>query len=308
MKGGTTELGEQARHNHPHLHMPNREQHFFGQPADSRVLSPVAWHEYLWGARTGPSWGSWDIRNGTGLAIEKTPSYFRSPTALTNINNLLPSARLVLLLREPAARSFSHFRMLTAFRHEDASNDAASFHMRTVPEVRARCAHAALPELKPCLQRLHACGEFASDAACGRIAHKVYQDGPRSITHSQGSAASWIERSIYGNSIRRMYSIGWGCDRVAIIVSEKFKAEPTETLRSLWKALGVPHNVEISSDHQGRSPGTKQRGHHTQQVEASHDMSNATREVLESFFRPSVHDVAGLVPALNLKYWWPSYF
>ena len=43
-------------------------------------------------------------------------------------------------------------------------------------------------------------------------------------------------------------------------------------------------------------------------VAASPDMRNDTRHMLESFFRPDVYDVAGLVPALNLHLWWPAYF
>tara|TARA_B110001452_G_scaffold187844_1_gene158203 strand:- start:1336 stop:2580 length:1245 start_codon:yes stop_codon:yes gene_type:complete len=317
MKGGTTELGEQARHNHPHLHMARNEEHFFGHlvnsnNATSSALSPRRWHDYLWGQRTGDAWGSWDIRNGNGLAIEKSPSYFRSPSALMQINTLLPTARLVLLLREPASRAYSHFRMITGCRHLDASNDATSFHEMAVREVKTRCARAAFTSLTmgsaespACLPRLHACGKlnFASDNACTRITHKVYQDVPSKYTSSLASSSSMIERSIYGNSIRRMYAAGWGCDRVAIIVSERFKAEPTEVLRSLWKALGVPYAAEVSSEHHGKAPGMR-----PSRRKASQDMRNDTLKMLEKFFRPSVYDVAGLVPALKLQRWWPSYF
>ena len=251
---------------------------------------------------TGASWGSLDIRNGTGLALEKTPSYFRSPHVLRGINKLLPSARLVLLLREPAARAYSHFRMTMAFKHRDARNDARSFHETAVKEVKQRCASALSPTtLSACLRRLHACGKSASDDSCAALARKVYKE-----TH-QG----YIERSVYANGIRSMYGIGWGCDRVAIIVSEQFKVQPTMVLRRLWKALGVPHDVVVSSDHQGKAPGSGEkevREKKVRDVVATQDMRNDTRHMLESFFRPDVYDVAGLVPALNLHLWWPAYF
>ena len=49
---------------------------------------------------------------GRGFAVEKTPSYMRNVNgAVLNIARLLPSVRLILLLREPAARAYSHFRM-----------------------------------------------------------------------------------------------------------------------------------------------------------------------------------------------------
>ena len=143
------------------------------------------------------------------------------------INTLLPTTRLVVLLREPASRAYSHFRMITGCRHTDASNDAFLFQEMAVREVKARCARAGFTSLTTgsdespaCLPRLHACGKpnFASDAACTRIAHKIYRDVPSQYTRSSASSSSIIERSIYGNSIRRMYAIGWGCDRVAIMV------------------------------------------------------------------------------------------
>ena len=61
-------------------------------------------------------WGNNDVRDGTGFAFEKSPEYARKPWAMEEIAALLPSVRLVLLLREPASRAYSHFRMRFAVR------------------------------------------------------------------------------------------------------------------------------------------------------------------------------------------------
>ena len=177
-----------------------------------------------------------------------------------------------------------------AFKHRDARNDAQSFHETAVKEVKQRCASALSPTtLSACLGRLHACGKSASDDSCAALARKVYKETHQGMSCCQARGA-YIERSIYADGIRSMYGIGWGCDRVAIIVSEQFKVQPTMVLRRLWKELGVPYDAVVSSDYQGKAPGSRKKrnsgaGDPTY-VAASPDMRNDTRHMLESFFRP----------------------
>ena len=291
MKGGTSELLAQARA-HPHLHAPSGEEHWFGQHEGSHApRAPSSWHHYLWSKRN-KAWGSLDIRSGAGLAIEKTPSYFRYDASLAHIRLLLPSARLVLLLREPADRAYSHFRM-TAPGHSIAmEQEPQVFQQKVSAALAKRCASVRLASLATCLERLGAC--TTGTTTCSSVKAALYEDRHTPLSTND----SLIERSLYSDRIRAMYRTGWGCDHVTIIVTEQFLAQPTAELRSLWRALGLPYNTTIADDHRGAAPH-----HHT-----SLPMLNTTRLTLTKFFDPDVRDTVALLPALNLKMWWPAYF
>jgi hypothetical protein len=45
-----------------------------------------------------------------GLCIEASPSYLPSPAALRLMHDVLPSARIIVLLRDPVERAFSHYQ------------------------------------------------------------------------------------------------------------------------------------------------------------------------------------------------------
>jgi hypothetical protein len=45
-----------------------------------------------------------------GLCLEATPSYLPSPPALRMMGQVLPDAKVVVLLRDPVARAFSHYQ------------------------------------------------------------------------------------------------------------------------------------------------------------------------------------------------------
>ena len=74
-----------------------------------------------------------------------------------------------------------------------------------------------------------------------------YQDAP----------ASLVERGVYAGAIERLARLRFGCDRVTVILSERFMAEPEPTLRWLWGALGLPYVAKVTSP--GKAPMTQNR-------------------------------------------------
>jgi hypothetical protein len=99
-KCGTTALYEMLRR-HEQIHMPVKEPWYF---AADQVLSPTEGMP-----RTLQEYRSLFDRARPGQRIgEATPSYLRSRTAAARIAELRPDARIVAILREPAAflRSF----------------------------------------------------------------------------------------------------------------------------------------------------------------------------------------------------------
>ena len=125
-KSGTTWLYENLRQ-HPDLFLPDeKEVHYF----DLHYERDLA--KYTREFR----------RAGRRLAGEITPAYsILPPDRIRQVHTLMPDARLILLLRDPIERAWSHALMqLVQFpkcRFEDVSSEAFLEHFRS-PESRQR--------------------------------------------------------------------------------------------------------------------------------------------------------------------------
>lgn len=102
-KGGTTALDRQLRR-HPALEMARvKEVHFF----DDESLR--------WDAPDyAPLHGFFTARAGIRRRGEATPIYSFWPNALERLRAYNPAARLIMMLRHPVTRAFSHWRMETS--------------------------------------------------------------------------------------------------------------------------------------------------------------------------------------------------
>lgn len=125
-KGGTTALARFLGH-HPDLALPEaKELHFFDDES-------IAWcapdYERLHAPFTGVSrqrrWG------------EATPIYSYWPRAIERLATYNPDAKLILLLRHPAFRAWSHWRMETMRGYEVLPFSAA---IRPIGRERVRAA------------------------------------------------------------------------------------------------------------------------------------------------------------------------
>ena len=100
MKSGTSALAAALSH-HPDVWMPARELHFFNRE-----------DQYAKGAdayRT--CFGGWSGQVAVG---EKTPIYGFHLEAAARIGNMLPDVKFIWILREPVARTYSHYWFATA--------------------------------------------------------------------------------------------------------------------------------------------------------------------------------------------------
>ena len=93
-KSGTTTLLEALGH-HPRVFAPQSELHFFSHRWDRGL----PWYETQFAPAAA------DDR----VVGEKSPSYLSHPVAAERIAATLPEARLVVLLRDPAQRAYSHY-------------------------------------------------------------------------------------------------------------------------------------------------------------------------------------------------------
>ena len=93
-KAGTTSLYRMLR-KHPQIHMPRtKELHFFD----------VHWDRASSGTPTSSRPGRWEWRRG-----EATPYYLYRPMVRERMLQVLPKARIVVILRNPVDRAYSHY-------------------------------------------------------------------------------------------------------------------------------------------------------------------------------------------------------
>jgi hypothetical protein len=93
MRCGTSALTRMLRQ-HPDVHMPGKELHYFDKTKCGELNSCYLAH----------------FKTGVKLNGEKTPRYIADPVALTHIAHVLPDIKLIVLLRDPVRRFKSHHR------------------------------------------------------------------------------------------------------------------------------------------------------------------------------------------------------
>lgn len=109
-KGGTTALDAMLRR-HPTIQMASRkEPHFFDNEAISWASPDYdLFHQFF-------DWTAKDVIRG-----EATPIYSYWPNAIERLHRYNPGAKLIVGLRHPAHRAFSHWRMETTRKGENLS-------------------------------------------------------------------------------------------------------------------------------------------------------------------------------------------
>jgi hypothetical protein len=97
MKGGTTSMFQYLAL-HPHVHPPFRKEiKYF----DIHYPKGLGWYRSHF-----PLWLK--MRDG-GLTGEATPYYLFHPLAAARMANVLPKVKLILMLRNPVDRTYSHY-------------------------------------------------------------------------------------------------------------------------------------------------------------------------------------------------------
>lgn len=110
-KGGTTALFDHLVE-HPALSLPAcKEAHFFDDEVGVDWSAPdyAPYHALFEGAAPGTLWG------------EATPIYIYWPNALERIRAYNPAMKLIVVLRDPVERAWSHWRMERARGTESLS-------------------------------------------------------------------------------------------------------------------------------------------------------------------------------------------
>ncbi len=109
-KGGTSSLYYYLDQ-HPDVHLPlKKETNYF----DLYIKRGINWYK-----------GFFPILDENRITGEATPSYFFHPKVPLRIAQGLPAVKIIILLRDPIERAFSHYKMEVR-RHKEPNKDFLS--------------------------------------------------------------------------------------------------------------------------------------------------------------------------------------
>jgi hypothetical protein len=196
---GAQKCGTSSMHNylaqHPGVIAPQRKEvHYF----DVNYERGEAWYRAHFGREREP-----------GLNLDSSPYYLFHPAVPRRMHELLPDARLVVLLRDPARRAYSQYWHERDKGREDLSFEAA------IDAEPARLGRS---------EEMLASGELA-----------------RSHEHQRHS---YLARGRYAEQLERWYGI-YPRDRVHVVRFEDFVKEPLAGLNGTLAFLGLPPAASV---------------------------------------------------------------
>lgn len=206
-KCATTTLFELLRQ-HPAINMPLEKEVPFFTGAN---VSEADWADYAddyFGARDGRLWG------------KATPQYMCDPSAAARIHSMMPSVKLVAILRDPIARTWSHYQMgrrrATELRSfEDAIDPLLA------PDALARSRSLSVP------------------------------------THRNGyepESDFYVAWSEYGRILEQYVQL-FGSENVLVLYTEDLERDPEGTLDQLLAFIGLSEGFRPSGLGQVMHPG-----------------------------------------------------
>lgn len=197
MRGGTSRFyGFLIRH--PFVkRAASKELHYFDRPG--RLDQGIEWYRRCFPA---PEWKD-GRKTITG---EATPQYLFDPLVPERMAQVAPEARLIVLLRNPVDRAFSHYHLSVRRGHETRSFEEA------IDEEQALLADG---------------GEEASDLA-------------RPPGAGQRRLSRLLAKGIYVDQIVRWRRF-FGEEQMLVLQSEEFYKHTADTLRLTQEFLGLPY-------------------------------------------------------------------
>lgn len=197
-KAGTTSLHAYLCQHPQVLGARGKEVHFF----DFNFARGLNWYRRQCPSRLRAAWQRIKARRPV-LIGESTPYYLFHPYACDRIAEALPGVRIIILLRDPAARAYSHYRHNVRAGWESLSFDEA------LAQESQRMARAEA---------------------------KLAQD-EQAISHEH-AAYSYQARGRYLDQLLR-FERAFGKANVKVLSSESLFRAPTETYGEVLDFLGL---------------------------------------------------------------------
>lgn len=196
---GAQKCGTSSLHNyltqHPGVITPLRKEvHYF----DVNYARGEAWYRAHFGRQGEP-----------GINLDSSPYYLFHPAVPRRMHELIPDARLIVLLRDPVRRAYSHYWHERHKGREDLSFEAA---VDAEPQRLARA------------DELLASGEIAASRE-----HQLH---------------SYLARGRYAEQLARWFAF-YPRERIHVVRFEDFARDPLAGLNGTLEFLGLPPAVSV---------------------------------------------------------------
>jgi hypothetical protein len=216
-KGGTSSLYRYLE-THPDLKLSYRKQlHFF----DKFYFKGINWYRACFPI---------SALNRSTITGEATPYYIIHPHAPKRMHQALPNVKLLLVVRNPIDRAYSHYQM----KVDQGFEKIGSFE-EAIAQEEARTG----PELQKML------------------------DDPTYYSRDYRNF-SYLARGRYAEQLKRWLEF-YPKDQIMVINSEHFFADPMKTLRRVYDFLGIsdykPQNLKVYNQrsYSNMEPATRKK-------------------------------------------------
>lgn len=244
-KAGTSNLlGWMERH--PAIRVALEERHFFDKTprVDARRVDTYAPYLFRSDFLLSPR----ELRDGV-ITVEKTPNYISDPDAARRMHELLPSARLIVSLRDPVTRTYSAWQHHCRARRYDDDG------------VNVRRVKTGTGNLIRCVP-----DAFERYLASGSM-----------------DALPVVRRGEYASQLRRLLSY-YDPTNVLILFYEDMRSKPFETMRRVERFAGVASFPYESFTYVSSEGRVRLRGVPTKATRPYERMSETSRERLWHYF------------------------
>lgn len=195
-KGGTTSLFNYLIQ-HPQVLSPLRKEiKFF----DSNFFRGFFWYRAHFPLKS-------KLRGAQALTGEASPYYMYHPSAPERIKAALPSVKIIVILRNPVDRAYSHYQHMVRVGREDLSFEQA------IEKESERLAGEA--------------EKIAADASYPQYRHIQY---------------SYLERGRYVDQVQKLYRL-FPRENILILKSEDLYSEPANIMNAAFTFLGLPFKI-----------------------------------------------------------------
>lgn len=174
--------------------------------------------------------------------VDITPSYLYDATAPLWVRPMLPEARILVILREPASRAVSNFNMKwQKLREAEVKRNDTSFQSLTQQQREAAWVESLRANATRQMQQLAACYSKVGTAALlqPELAACMGLLQPYSPNYQSAlweDAMMW--QGIYADGLERWFKL-FPAHQIMVWISEDFKAEPAAHVRQLISWLGL---------------------------------------------------------------------
>jgi len=215
---------------------------------------------------------------------EFSTSYLLHPLAPRRIYAALPEAKIILMLRNPVDRAYSHYKMseLRGFEPDCSFHEIIRREIEEAPflmEAHQRCFLDPKGNIASCMTRPDGMPIHVAGHREGGASHELTSNRDLRNYYFR----SYVFRSLYHDQVKRWMAI-FPADQLLIMQSERFFEDPPSHMAKVSTFLGLA-GFDFASCPRLQKIWGGGASNPLKKAEDYREMNPETRALLDSFFR-----------------------